>query len=98
MLPVCADNQHNQHLKYFFIEYKIYFFIQKIPNTSHKNFLFSGVDVISLMESIGISDKLLTPLKESHAGYFALALALYKLVTPLRYAVTVGNILVDCNI
>ncbi|CAG9566680.1 unnamed protein product [Danaus chrysippus] len=51
----------------------------------------SGVDVIGLLESIGISDKLLTPLKESSAGYFALALALYKLVTPLRYAVTVGG-------
>ncbi|CAH2104339.1 unnamed protein product [Euphydryas editha] len=51
----------------------------------------SGVDVISLLESIGISDKLLTPLKESNAGYFALALALYKLITPLRYAVTVGG-------
>lgn len=56
---------------------------------------FSGVDVISLLESIGISDKLLNPLKESSAGYFALALALYKLITPLRYAVTVGNIIVS---
>ncbi|CAH0726075.1 unnamed protein product, partial [Brenthis ino] len=51
----------------------------------------SGVDVISLLESLGISDKLLIPLKESNAGYFALAFALYKLVTPLRYAVTVGG-------
>ncbi|XP_041981843.1 uncharacterized protein C18orf19 homolog A [Aricia agestis] len=51
----------------------------------------SGVDVISLLESLGISEKLLTPIKESTAGYFALAFALYKLVTPLRYAVTVGG-------
>ncbi|XP_045459137.1 uncharacterized protein C18orf19 homolog A [Melitaea cinxia] len=51
----------------------------------------SGVDVISLLESIGISDKLLNPLKDSSAGYFALALALYKLITPLRYAVTIGG-------
>lgn len=51
---------------------------------------FSGVDVIGLLESLNISEKLLTPLKESSAGYFALAFALYKLVTPLRYAVTVG--------
>ncbi|XP_013133953.1 PREDICTED: uncharacterized protein C18orf19 homolog A isoform X2 [Papilio polytes] len=51
----------------------------------------SGVDVIGLLESLNISEKLLTPLKESSAGYFALAFALYKLVTPLRYAVTVGG-------
>ncbi|XP_034828102.1 uncharacterized protein C18orf19 homolog A [Maniola hyperantus] len=50
----------------------------------------SGVDVVNLMESMGISEKLLTPLRETGAGYFALALACYKLITPLRYAVTVG--------
>ncbi|XP_026487364.1 uncharacterized protein C18orf19 homolog A [Vanessa tameamea] len=54
-------------------------------------FVRSGVDVIGLLETVGISEKLLSPLKESSAGYFALALALYKLVTPLRYAVTVGG-------
>lgn len=52
---------------------------------------FSGVDVIGLLESLNVSDKLLSPLKESTAGYFALAFALYKLITPLRYAVTVGK-------
>ncbi|XP_023941556.2 uncharacterized protein C18orf19 homolog A [Bicyclus anynana] len=51
----------------------------------------SGVDVVSLMESLGVSDKLLVPLRETGAGYFALALACYKLITPLRYAVTVGG-------
>lgn len=51
----------------------------------------SGVDIINILETIGVSDKLLSPLRESSAGYFALAFALYKLVTPLRYAVTVGG-------
>ncbi|XP_072936929.1 uncharacterized protein C18orf19 homolog A [Epargyreus clarus] len=51
----------------------------------------SGFDVISLLESVGVAEKLLTPLRESGAGYFALAFALYKLITPLRYAVTVGG-------
>ncbi|KPJ12728.1 Uncharacterized protein C18orf19-like [Papilio machaon] len=32
----------------------------------------SGVDVIGLLESLNISEKLLSPLKESSAGYFAL--------------------------
>lgn len=53
---------------------------------------FSGVDVLGLLESLGVSETLMAPLKESSAGYFALAFALYKLVTPLRYAVTVGNV------
>ncbi|KAI5632604.1 hypothetical protein NE865_14707 [Phthorimaea operculella] len=51
----------------------------------------SGVDVLALVESIGISEKLTAPLKESGAGYFAVSLALYKLVSPLRYAVTIGG-------
>lgn len=51
----------------------------------------SGVNVIGILESLGISETLLEPLKKSGAGYFALAFALYKLVTPLRYAVTVGK-------
>ncbi|XP_026726955.1 uncharacterized protein C18orf19 homolog A isoform X2 [Trichoplusia ni] len=51
----------------------------------------SGVDIFGLLQSLGISDSLIAPLKDSTAGYFALALALYKLATPLRYAVTVGG-------
>ncbi|CAG4944105.1 unnamed protein product [Colias eurytheme] len=51
----------------------------------------SGVDVISLLESLGISEKLMEPLKKSEAGYFALTFALYKAATPLRYAVTLGG-------
>ncbi|XP_075992563.1 uncharacterized protein C18orf19 homolog A [Anticarsia gemmatalis] len=53
-------------------------------------FVRSGVDVVSLLTSLGISETIISPLRDSGAGYFALALALYKLVTPLRYAVTVG--------
>lgn len=51
----------------------------------------SGVDVLGILQSVGVSDSLIKPLRDSTAGYFALALALYKLVTPLRYAVTVGT-------
>ncbi|XP_038222203.1 uncharacterized protein C18orf19 homolog A [Zerene cesonia] len=51
----------------------------------------SGVDVISLLESLGISEKLMEPLKKSEAGYVALTFALYKAATPLRYAVTLGG-------
>lgn len=54
-------------------------------------FFYSGVDVLSLLESLGLSEHLLKPLRESSAGYVALAFALYKLATPLRYAVTIGK-------
>ncbi|XP_063359031.1 uncharacterized protein C18orf19 homolog A [Cydia amplana] len=51
----------------------------------------SGVDIIPMLETMGISEKLLEPLKNSSAGYYALTFALYKIATPLRYAVTVGG-------
>lgn len=51
----------------------------------------SGVDVLALLQSIGVSETIIGPLRDSHAGYFAIALAMYKLVTPLRYAVTIGG-------
>ncbi|KAM3964866.1 protein FAM210A [Aphomia sociella] len=51
----------------------------------------SGVDVLAILESIGVSETLLAPIRDSSAGYFALAFALYKAATPLRYAVTVGG-------
>ncbi|CAH2067169.1 unnamed protein product, partial [Iphiclides podalirius] len=51
----------------------------------------SGVDVISLLEYFNVSEKIVSPLRDSSAGYFALAFALYKLATPLRYAVTIGG-------
>ncbi|KAJ2953799.1 hypothetical protein O0L34_g1427 [Tuta absoluta] len=51
----------------------------------------SGVDMLAVVESFGISEKLTAPLKESGAGNFAVSLALYKLISPLRYAVTIGG-------
>lgn len=58
---------------------------------SYPYFFCSGVDVLSVLESIGLSEQLLKPFRESSAGYVALAFALYKVATPLRYAVTIGK-------
>jgi hypothetical protein len=55
-------------------------------------FLYSGVDVIALLESMSISEKLINPLRDSSAGYIALAYALYKIATPVRYTVTLGTL------
>ncbi|XP_077296313.1 protein FAM210A [Arctopsyche grandis] len=51
----------------------------------------SGVDVIALLKSIGISEKFTDPLKDSSMGYVALTYALYKIATPIRYTVTLGG-------
>jgi hypothetical protein len=52
----------------------------------------SGVDVIALLESAGISEKVISPLRDSSAGYIALAYALYKIATPVRYTITLGTL------
>lgn len=54
--------------------------------------LYSGVDVLGALESLGISERFMEPIRNSGAGYVALSLACYKVATPLRYAVTLGNI------
>ncbi|XP_068083271.1 uncharacterized protein C18orf19 homolog A isoform X2 [Anabrus simplex] len=51
----------------------------------------SGVDVVALLESMGVSERFIDPLKDSKAGYIALAYALYKIATPIRYTVTLGG-------
>lgn len=57
----------------------------------------SGVDVIALLESVGISEKLINPLRDSSAGYIAIAYALYKIATPVRYTVTLGGTTISIN-
>ncbi|XP_053698193.1 uncharacterized protein C18orf19 homolog A [Sabethes cyaneus] len=51
----------------------------------------SGVDVIALLESMGISEKLIDPVRDSSLGHIAIAYLLYKIATPARYAVTLGG-------
>ncbi|XP_064467758.1 uncharacterized protein C18orf19 homolog B-like [Ornithodoros turicata] len=49
-----------------------------------------GVNVVPLLEAIGIPDVLVDPLRNSGLGHLATASAMYKLATPARYAVTLG--------
>lgn len=51
----------------------------------------NGVDVIQIMEYLHLSEKYIELIKNSNAGDFAVTYALYKIFTPLRYAVTVGG-------
>lgn len=52
---------------------------------------FSGVDIPATLELINFSDKIVNSMRNSSMGYVAIAYALYKIVTPLRYAVTLGG-------
>ena len=53
--------------------------------------LKSGVDIVGALEFVGTSEKLLSYMRNSEAGYYALSYACYKIATPLRYTVTVGG-------
>lgn len=51
----------------------------------------SGVDVIGILESLGVSEKLIDPVRDSSLGHIAIAYLLYKIATPARYTVTLGG-------
>lgn len=57
----------------------------------------SGVDIVALLESWNFSEVIIRPLRDSSAGYFAVAYALYKIATPVRYTVTLGGTTVSIN-
>lgn len=60
-------------------------------------FFFSGLDVVALLESLGVGEKIINPLRNSSVGYYALTYALYKVASPARYAVTIGGTTVSIN-
>ncbi|KAL1398917.1 hypothetical protein pipiens_008586 [Culex pipiens pipiens] len=51
----------------------------------------TGVDVIAALEWVGVSEKLITPVRDSSLGHIATAYLLYKIATPARYTVTLGG-------
>lgn len=60
-------------------------------------FVFSGVDIVAILESWNISERIVNPLKDSSMGYVAVAYALYKIATPARYTVTLGGTTISIN-
>ncbi|KRZ25351.1 Nitrilase and fragile histidine triad fusion protein NitFhit, partial [Trichinella pseudospiralis] len=51
----------------------------------------SGVDLVGILESMGFSEQILNRLKQApRAGNIAIAYAMFKIVTPLRYTATIG--------
>ncbi|KAG8333820.1 hypothetical protein J6590_102622 [Homalodisca vitripennis] len=59
----------------------------------------SGFDIVSLLEYLHVSEKVINPLRNGHAttGYLAISYALYKIATPVRYTVTLGGTTVSIN-
>ncbi|KAF5303026.1 hypothetical protein FQR65_LT08355 [Abscondita terminalis] len=57
----------------------------------------SGVDIVGILESWNVSDKITNSLKDSSMGYLAVSYALYKIATPLRYTVTLGGTTISIN-
>ncbi|KAI4464661.1 hypothetical protein MML48_3g00005019 [Holotrichia oblita] len=60
-------------------------------------FFLSGVDIVAIMESWHVSNVIINPLRDSSMGYLAVAYALYKIFTPLRYMVTLGGTTISIN-
>ncbi|EFA03807.2 uncharacterized protein C18orf19 homolog B [Tribolium castaneum] len=57
----------------------------------------SGVDIVGILESWNISERIVNPLRDSSMGYVAVAYALYKIATPARYTVTLGGTTISIN-
>lgn len=51
----------------------------------------SGVDIIALLQSLHVSDVLVEKFQDSNMGHYAIAYLCYKIITPIRYAVTLGG-------
>lgn len=51
----------------------------------------SGVDVPSLLQYIHLSETIIEKVRNSDLGHLAIAYLCYKVVTPVRYAVTLGG-------
>lgn len=51
----------------------------------------SGVDIPTTLEMMGLSETYINPIRNSKLGHVAVAYLLYKIVTPVRYAVTLGG-------
>ncbi|KAK7073177.1 hypothetical protein SK128_005691 [Halocaridina rubra] len=57
----------------------------------------SGVDIVPWLEWMGASENILSHLRNSNAGYYAIAYAMYKIATPARYTVTIGGTTISIN-
>lgn len=76
----------------------VHIFTSCIWATSFYYVAVSGIDVISLLQWLGVSDKIVASLSVPGVGHAAIAYLLYKLATPVRYAVTIAGTRLAVNV
>ena len=59
--------------------------------------IHSGLDIVPLLEKLGVSETVIHPFRSSGVGHFAVAFLLYKLAAPARYTVTIVGTRVTVN-
>lgn len=47
--------------------------------------------MVALMQALSISDTIVDKLKDSSMGHYAITYMCYKIATPVRYTVTIGQ-------
>ncbi|KAK9873001.1 hypothetical protein WA026_020346 [Henosepilachna vigintioctopunctata] len=57
----------------------------------------SGVDIVGILQSLNVSEKIIDSMRDSHMGYFAITYACYKIATPARYTITLGGTTISIN-
>lgn len=54
-------------------------------------FIYSGVDVPAVLQYLHLSETIIDKVRGSDMGHYAIAYLCYKVATPIRYAVTLGE-------
>lgn len=60
--------------------------------------LFSGVDIVGILENFHVSETIISKLRDSSLGHWAIAYLCYKIASPGRYAVTLAGTTYTINI
>lgn len=98
MLPVHVVTSTGWMVGFYYLSqrYVVCFFVngQKDLYFNYVNFCFfisSGVDVPELLRHINISETIVAKMENSPTGHLAIAYLCYKIATPVRYMVTIGE-------
>ncbi|KAI5704202.1 hypothetical protein M8J75_002921 [Diaphorina citri] len=105
--PSSPDNKKLSLFQRIKIMYRDYWYILAPVHLVTSAFWFgsffylakSGVDIVAVMKTLGFSETITNKLEQGHStsAYLALAYALYKIATPLRYTVTLGGTTYSIN-
>ncbi|XKL69407.1 hypothetical protein PGB90_007176 [Kerria lacca] len=91
--PSLLQKFKQMYKEYWYVLVPVHLITSAFWFTSFYYLSKSGVDIASVLESIGAGENLIEKLrnKNSTIGYIAISYALYKIATPIRYTVTLGG-------